>query len=310
MPELISGEIKKWADAANVKTLRIPGYWYFGSGHEAKTIYQPGEKVILYFHGGGYWSLSAHPSSSVSAVIRKILAHSPSIARAFSVEYRLTTPYTPDRSPGEHPFPAQLIDGLSAYVYLIRKHGVPAENVIFVGDSAGANLVLGLTRYLVENTNSVSQLPGPPGGTVLLSPWCDLSGSHAALDDTEYTHARSDFLGPPPAPFSPPSATIPLAGSNGQAVLESPYLSPACKKLKDVSFKGFPETFIVYGGGETLVGSIRTLISRMEKDLGDKLKVIESKDAMHDILGFEWYEPERTEAAIAIGSWMGGLSLA
>ena len=80
--------------------------------------------------------------------------------------------------------------------------------------------------------------------------------------------------------------------------------------MKDVSFKGFPETFIVYGGGETLVGSIRTLISRMEKYLGDKLKVIESKDAMHDILGFEWYEPERTEAAIAIGSWMEGLSLA
>lgn len=39
---------------------------------------------------------------------------------------------------------------MSSYKYLTHELGVPANKIVFSGDSAGANLALALMRYLAE----------------------------------------------------------------------------------------------------------------------------------------------------------------
>ena len=80
------------------------------------------DRVILYFHGGGYISGTARG-------VRKLLGH---IAKAsatlgFALEYRLAP---------EHAFPAALEDALAAYDWL-EGRGFLAANIVVGGDSAG-----------------------------------------------------------------------------------------------------------------------------------------------------------------------------
>ncbi|KAL5484817.1 hypothetical protein ACEPAI_7459 [Sanghuangporus weigelae] len=301
VPELITGDVKKWAEIAGVESVNIPGYWQNKAGEEITMgeAPKPGEKVLLAFHGGAYMGLSAHPSSSVSVIPRDITKYTTSARRAFSVEYRLTAPGN------VNPFPTQLIDGLAGYIYLVRTVGFKPEDVIVVGDSAGANLALALTRYLLRYTDSLNL--GLPGGLVLLSPWADLTTSHNSPGASVYTNARSDFLLPPPEK-EPGFTSKCLAGPHGTDFLSNVYISPACKENTDVSFKGFPRSIIVVGGAETLIDSIRTLEGRLLRDLDkEKVETYVAEDAFHDFIGFSFFEPERTEACIAIGKWIDSL---
>ncbi|KAL5524132.1 hypothetical protein ACEPAG_8305 [Sanghuangporus baumii] len=301
VPELITGDIKKWAEVAGVESVNIPGYWQNKAGEEIAMgeAPKPGEKVLLAFHGGGYVGLSAHPSSSMSMLPRDIMKHTASVRRAFSVEYRLVAPGN------VNPFPTQLIDGLAGYTYLVRTVGFQPEDVIMVGDSAGANLALALTRYLITYTDSLNL--GVPGGLVLVSPWADLTPSHNSTGSSVYRNARSDFLLPPPEK-EPEFESKCLAGSHGTDFLSNVYISPACKENTDVSFKGFPRSIIIIGGAETLIDSIRTLEGRLVRDLGkEKVETYVAEDAFHDFIGFSFFEPERTEACIAIGKWIDSL---
>ena len=61
----IVGEVKKWADVVDVKPIRLPGYWDYehGSSIDVGARAVRGEKAL---HGGGYTSLSAHPSGPTS----------------------------------------------------------------------------------------------------------------------------------------------------------------------------------------------------------------------------------------------------
>ncbi|KAL5524144.1 hypothetical protein ACEPAG_8317 [Sanghuangporus baumii] len=301
VPELITGDVKKWAEVAGVESVNIPGYWQNKAGEEITMgeAPKPGEKVLLAFHGGAYLGLSAHPSSSVSVIPRDIMKRTASVRRAFSVEYRLV-------APGNiNPFPTQLIDGLAGYAYLVCSVGFKPEDVIMVGDSAGVNLALALTRYLLTYADSLNL--GIPGGLVLLSPWADLTPSHNSPGSSVYTNARSDFLSPPPEK-EPDFASKCLAGPHGTDFLSNVYISPACKENMDVSFKGFPRSIIVAGGAETLIDSIRTLEERLSRDLGkEKVATYVAEDAFHDFIGFLFFEPERTEACVAVGKWIDAL---
>ncbi|KAH8108407.1 alpha/beta-hydrolase [Phellopilus nigrolimitatus] len=299
VPELVTGDVKKWADLAGVAPTRIPGYWYHKPGAHVVMGEQPrvGEKVVYCLHGGGYVSHSAHPATAYAAVPRALLAHTPALRRAFAIEYRLV-------GPGAHPFPAQLLDALAGYSYLVSTVGFSPENIIIVGDSAGANLALALTRYLVSYAGALPLLPAPPGALVLLSPWGDLTGSHDTPGSTAFRHAPSDFIS---APGSNSSASV-YAGPHGRALLANAYVSPASKDVEHVSFKGFPRTFISLGDAEILADQIETLRARLAADVGEaRVETFVSKDACHDFLWFERFEPQRGEVLTAISSWIGSL---
>ena len=110
--------------------------------------------TVLLLHGGGYVMGSAfgyrHLASALAAAAD---------ACVIVPDYRLAP---------EHPFPAAIEDAVRAYLWMLDS-GVPAEQIVLAGDSAGGGLALS-----VQTTLKRQGLP-LPGGTVLLCPAVDLS---------------------------------------------------------------------------------------------------------------------------------------
>ncbi|PPQ63471.1 hypothetical protein CVT24_005128 [Panaeolus cyanescens] len=311
---LVTGELKQWADIAGVSCVRIPGYWYQKKGASIKPTApaQAGEKIFCAFHGGAYIKLSAHPKDPTAAIARGLLQRVDNINRLFSLEYRLAVskPFKP-----AHPFPTQLLDALSGYNYLVNTLGFAPENIIVVGDSAGANLAHALVRYLTDyHGSSEVDVPAPPGGLILLSPWADLGKSHEILPNGAAQKAvPTDYIGSRYGDHE--YAKDAFTGPHGRGAAEiNPYISPASLHPSlQVNFTKFPRTFIIGGGAEIIIDSIRTLKERMVRDLGEgngvregegKVRYLEAPDAVHDYLIFTWHEPERTQALKAINEWV------
>ena len=311
---LVTGDLKIWAETVDVSSVRVPGYWTHKKGTSITVASppQPSEKVVYFLHGGAYIRLSAHPSDPTAAIPRALLRHVEPVTRVFSLEYRLAV-----GKPSEpaHSFPTQLLDALAGYNYLINVIGFSPNDIIVVGDSAGGNLVHALTMYLTEykDTTDVA-LPAPPSAVILLSPWVDLGMTHINLPKgSARTLVASDFINI--AERGIIDATAAFAGPHGCGITETnPYISPASLDPGlHVDFKKFPRTFIVGGGAEVLIDSIRTLRDRMIKDLGEgngvkedegKVRYFEAPDGFHDYLAFPWYEPERTNTLIEINKWV------
>lgn len=114
------------------------------------------DKVLLYFHGGGYaaGSINTH-RGLVSDLVRQ------SGIRALIIDYRLAP---------ENKFPAPLEDAQQAYDWLIGQ-GYRHSDIAFGGDSAGGGLCIGSLLRLKEQGRSL------PACAICLSPWLDLSGS-------------------------------------------------------------------------------------------------------------------------------------
>jgi acetyl esterase/lipase len=312
VPDLVRGDLAKFASDAKISSVRVTGYWFLkkGSNVTVDTLPGEGEKILYHMHGGGFVRFSAHPSDPTSLIPKMMVKNIRSIKRCFSVEYRLSIsgPEVP-----ANPFPAAIIDALAGYNYLVNKMGFSSSNIIMCGDSAGGNIVLALTRYLVENVDA-PDIPAPPGGIILLSPWADLGMSHQVKGQSAYTNMPSDYIGNDydgAVEYSKAS----YFGPHGKDFAETNrYVSPASRDPGlHIDFKGFPRTFINGGSAEVLVDIIRTLRDKMVRDLGEgdgiekgegKVRYWEEPDAVHDYLTLPYHEPERTLTVKAIGDWI------
>lgn len=318
--ELITGQLKKDAEIASVTSISLPGYWQHkkGTNIEIAAGPQPGEKVLYNLHGGAYCRMSAHPSDPTANIVVGILQHVPSIQRAFSLEYRLssTVPFAV-----AHPFPTALIDALAGYNYLVNVVGISPSNIIICGDSAGANLAHALVRYLVENQSpsevanpGPTVIPGVPSALILLSPWSDLSNYHENIPGgSAFECVSTDYIGARDGSHS--WSKDAFVGPHGRAITQThTYVSPASLHPGfTISFKGFPRTFINAGGIEVLLDQIHTLRDRMVRDLGEgngvqegegRVRYHEAPDGIHDYLVFTWHEPERSDTLRAIADWV------
>lgn len=225
------------------------------------------------------------------------------ITRAFNLEYRRSTS---DPYPESFPFPAALLDAVAGYNYLVNTVGFEPANIVVVGDSAGGNLTLSLTRYLVEHQDSPdAELPARPGQILLFSPWCDLSASHDTPGSSSSTNVDSDYVGTSTCTTNT-YAKRSFLGPHGFTAAElNPYISPASKHTDmKVSFKGFPKTMIIAGEAETLFDQIVTLRDRMAKDLGETVTYYQGQDAIHDYVAFEFFEPQRSDTLQAVAKWL------
>lgn len=127
------------------------------------------ERVVLYVHGGAFYSgtlVGARPVAGEIALAGK--------ARVLTVDYRLSP---------EYPFPAALDDVGIAYEWLLAS-GISPDSIVLVGDSAGGNLVLALLVQLRDQGKPL------PRSAVCLSPTTDLTLS----GDTWTLNARKDLL--------------------------------------------------------------------------------------------------------------------
>ncbi|KAJ3338463.1 hypothetical protein HDU93_009479 [Gonapodya sp. JEL0774] len=95
------------------------------------------KRVVIVLHGGGFTMGSAIGNRGMSVQFVDRVD-----AVVLAIDYRLSP---------EYPFPAALQDVVSCYVYLIRTLHIPANNIIFAGDSAGANLSLTTVQWLRDH---------------------------------------------------------------------------------------------------------------------------------------------------------------
>ena len=137
---------KKHCRAEDFRLGTIRGSWLF-------PLHKKSNKIILYFHGGGYvcgpsilqWRMLSHISSETGCT-------------SLMINYR-TAP--------EHQYPAAIDDMDNVYEFLAESFN--REHIIFMGDSAGGGLALGLAMKLRDLNKQM------PGKLVLLSPWLDVS---------------------------------------------------------------------------------------------------------------------------------------
>jgi acetyl esterase/lipase len=141
------------------------------------ALAKPG-RVMLYLHGGGYCIGS--PQSHRALISQ--LANAAQ-AETFALDYRLAP---------EHPMPAAIEDVLAALAAL-NARGVPTEQILMAGDSAGGGLALAAALRLRDAGKPL------PAALYLISPWVDLTLSgrahkfRAASDPILTTQELTDY---------------------------------------------------------------------------------------------------------------------
>ena len=297
-PDLVVGSIKAYADKTGVKPETIIGYW-FGDTPEERPV-REGEVVVMNMHGGAYILGTAHPKDLTANIPKGLASYgnqTGTIKRVLSIEYRLSASH-PFKPSGQ--FPTALLDSLSGYTYLLSQ-GFKPQNILFSGDSAGGNLAMALTRYLIEA--NLPSIP-PPSGVILASPWSDMSMQHYRPGGSSETNYNSDYLGNNSLGNY---ALIGFIGShNPREYLYNPYMSPASPFLpKEVQpfDKRWPRTMIICGGAEIMLDEIKSLRHVMETG-GVEVKWLEVEDAVHDFIAIPGFSRQSKRAFEEIVQWV------
>lgn len=176
------------------------------------------DRVFLYFNGGAFcMRIPRIQSAMIARWCRKLGA------RALMPHYRLAP---------EHPYPAAPDDCLAAYRWLLN-HGVPADNIVMCGDSAGGNLTLVTLMRARE-----AGLP-MPAAAVMLSPATDFSASGRSAVVNESVD---------------PMFSLPLLRWFGEMYLTEPelHLHPTLSPLTG-DFDGLPPLLFQAGSNEMLL---------------------------------------------------------
>ncbi|KAJ5584446.1 uncharacterized protein N7459_004246 [Penicillium hispanicum] len=219
----------------------------------------PSDMAILYFHGGAHFLMDPCTHRVPVAHLSRLTG-----APALSVRYRLAP---------QNPFPAALVDALTAYLSLIHPppgalhEPVPANKIVIAGDSAGGNLSFALLQTLLtlNRASRPIRFHGKdievelPAGVAGISPWCDITRSMPSV----VHNARFDFLRGPiqasedpsdDAPFSPlpfpPDAVWPVTPPRVDMYVHAntvlhPLASPLAAKPE--LWKDAPPVFISTG---------------------------------------------------------------
>jgi monoterpene epsilon-lactone hydrolase len=204
-------------------------------------------KVIIYFHGGGYVYGS---SDTHRPFINRIVKGSGTVV--LSVNYRLAP---------ENPFPAAHDDALSVYKSILKIGDYKPEQIILMGDSAGAALCTGTLLKLKVAKEEM------PSSAVLICPWVDPK----AKDNSIISNDEYDIVG---LPFLMDCADKYLQGMYEK----NPLVAPVYADLS-----GLPPMLIQVGTAEVLLTQVRALKAKAESD---KVKLIytEYEDMFHTFI--------------------------
>jgi len=185
------------------------------------------DRVLLYFHGGGYCSGSIRSHRGMVSEIGRAAK-----VRTLALGYSLAP---------EHPFPAALEDAVAAFEYLLAM-GIPSERIAIGGDSAGGGLTLATMIRLREAGRSL------PACAWLVSPWVDLEMSGASID----TKDADD-------PLIHRAYLQELASAYcGKESPRNPLISPLYADLG-----GLPPILVQVGSAETLLDDAVAIVERL-----------------------------------------------
>jgi acetyl esterase/lipase len=175
------------------------------------------DRVILYFHGGGYVLGSLRTHQDLTARISKAAN-----ARVLYIDYRMGP---------ENPFPAAIDDAVTAYAWLLDQGHNPSR-IAISGDSAGGGLTV---AALVSLRDAGHPLPAT---AVCISPWTDLEG----IGESMTTNAQAD-------PNVKKEGLVEMAEAYlGGADPKTPLAAPIYADLQ-----GLPPMLIQVGAVETLL---------------------------------------------------------
>ncbi|KZO97106.1 alpha/beta-hydrolase [Calocera viscosa TUFC12733] len=299
VPQKIQGDILELAKKNKVDIdCPIGGYWFGDCGPDgtAGQLAGEGEKVMLYFHSGGYVLGKANDLGAMT-VIYSLRSMRILFKRLLSVEYHVakSAPFEPSGA-----WPTQIVDGIASYAYLLSL-GFKPENVILCGDSAGGSIAFSLAHYLVNHPEAGL---APPAGLLLLSPHMDYTVSSRGPDSSfEKNQATDGAVIVFRSEYTVHSLRGQLSVSEFSA---DPLCSPGSLNARPSpgSFEGMPKTFIHACGAELALDSIRTFRDRMWADNGkERVEYLETRDVTHDLLAI-WQEPERTRLLGVLSEWL------
>jgi monoterpene epsilon-lactone hydrolase len=185
------------------------------------------DRVLLYFHGGGYCSGSIRSHRGMVSEAGRAAK-----ARTLALAYRLAP---------EHPFPAALEDGVAAYEFLLSK-GCAADRIAVGGDSAGGGLALAMLIRLREAGRPL------PACAWLVSPWVDLEMAGASMDSKDADD-----------PLIHRTYLQELANAyRGTQPANNPEISPVHADLG-----GLPPVLVQVGSAETLLDDAVAIVERL-----------------------------------------------
>lgn len=241
----------------------IPSSWQVPEGYDFEKVnvgdttvehlipVKKNGKAVFHLHGGGY-AISLLDVYRDIAVMYSELAGG---AEVFSVNYRVAPT---DRAP------AALDDAVAAYKWVLEQ-GFKGEDIVFIGDSAGGNLVLTTTLYLKEN-----KLPLPKG-VIAISPWTCVNPTPVSREKNK----ENDII----------------LGINGlqmmyYEVMNSRYYEKADKESPFASpmngdFKGFPSLLIQVGSYEILLDD-SLMVAKAAREAGVDVRQTTYEGMSHD----------------------------
>lgn len=259
----------KEADEAEDGNRELTGEWVVGkqTWRRLQSEWRNGkpsnkERVILYIHGGAYFVMSAVTHRPLTISLSKYTE-----CRLFAINYRLA----PDCQ-----FPGPLHDVVSSWFRLVEDLGIPPQNIVLGGDSAGGGLVMALLLYLRDNDYEL------PSGAILFSPWVDLTLSC----DSWETNSAYDYL-PMPVPGNHMNPVKAYLGDNIDKYLTHPYASPLFGDLR-----GLPPLLIQCGDAEVLRDEI-TLLAHKASLAGVAVRHELYEDCVHVFPAFLFLDASR-----------------
>jgi len=248
------------------------------------ALVRPSLTVALHFHGGGF-AIGNGRDEDTGYLAQTLLQHT-GVRFVCTPQYRLS-------SGRNGRFPAPIQDALTAYLWLLHKKRIPASQIILSGDSAGANIALGLLRYLHEHGAALA-IP-PPAAVMLWSPWVDV-GAATQQDMRLSPNYGTDYLNKEFGQWG----ALSVAGY-GAVDPAGPYLSPLHHPFQPPLGETVVPMFVHGGDREVLWDDIQLFARRYGEVGGWKVRLSVSRHCPHDILllgsriGFE----REAEAAAA-----------
>ena len=235
-------------------------------GVRAWRFVPPNTKVgrcVLFLHGGSYVYGSARTT------------HAEFIAR-IAFETGIEVVGIDFRLAPEHRYPSQLDDAVTAFDSLVS-NGVPAQNIMIVGDSSGGNLAVALQLALRGRG-------GPQAVAVALSsPWVNLEMPAASFTENDpFDYGTRSVLARQALTFA------------GDLPLSDPRISPNYANLQ-----GLAPCLVTVGDLEIPRDDILEFAERL-KNAGVNVTLHVAKNMPHNAPVFAAYHPEGQSALDAI----------
>lgn len=223
------------------------------------------DKVLLYFHGGGFiFNFTHHHRDFISRVATAAKL------KAFSLDYSLAP---------EYPYPAAVNEAMSAYKWLLKTY--EASNIVIMGDSAGGAMTLSLLQMIRRD-----KLPMPACAIAIAPPTDATLASYKKYSKPNDYIIRDDNL----------DFFMDLYFK------DTPRNDPIASPLFG-DYKGLPPIMIHIDKDEVLYGDAVAIVKKA-KAAGVSAELYEEKGLWHVWHIFARYVPEAQKAVDHIGEFI------